>query len=196
MEKTMSKNKHLGKLPNNIEESMANAFKKAGQKTHVHLSHLVSSRKIIDDDAYWDEDEGGGESGSSGVGSLSKKDFETIEAGNEALQKMLMGHETEFGQVSKDRRAYERPSKEQRQGLQQQSGLPHHPLLNTQRFDGMSPNESVEATVNPLAADTLADHLETHPELVNDPKLRAALEHKQRMKAQMRNTSTPTFTRH
>src|SRR5690606_3882325 len=102
--------------------------------------------------------------------------------------------EREFGEVSRDRRG--RPSKEQKQGLQQQSGLPHHPLLSdTQRFDGMAPNESPEATVNPQIAAELEEHLESNPELVNNPQLRMALEHRKRMKQPLAMKSTPTLDR-
>lgn len=162
------------------EEDLAGAFKKALEKASVRVSNLVQQ---------YEEEENN--TGSSSFDDFTQSDIETIIDGNEDLQKFLMDHEKEFGEVSKERRAHAKRDNEQ--GLQQQSGLPHHPLLaDTQRFDGISPNESPEATVNPEISQELEEHLESSPELVNSPQLRAALEQRKQMKAQMSQKSSPT----
>jgi hypothetical protein len=174
-----------------VEKGMAEAFKRAGEKARIHLSKLVNFDEKY---AVFEDDDGEGGPSGSGIGDFTEADLETIEDGNEDLQKILMEGEKAFGEVSKDRRG--RPSKEQQHGMQQQSGLPHHPLLaETQRFDGISPNESPEATVNPEITQMLEDHLESNPELVNNPQLKAALEHRKQMKAQLSQASTPTLNR-
>lgn len=148
-----------------IEQNMANAFRKAGEQASMRLPKLVDLPI-----------------------EQNQNDTDTILDGMEALQKFLMNFEEEFGNVSKDRRGYAK----QERGPQQGSGLPHHPLLgDTQRLDGVFPEESSEPTVNPVIAQELEEYLENHPELVNNPQLRMALENQKRMQQQMSNTITP-----
>lgn len=153
----------------NNEEKITDAFKKAGEQASFRYKKLVELE-------------------------TDQKDTDVILEGNEDLQKFLMDHEKEFGEVSTERRAHRK--KDTEGNILQQSGLPHHPLLdNTQRLDGISPDESPEATINPAAAEELDQILEDDPKLVNSPQLRMALEHRKQMKMQLAQRASMTLNR-
>jgi len=106
-----------------------------------------------------------------------------------AVQTELMKNERRFGNVdSKNRSDPPEVTAENSQQATAGSTLASHPLLaNSQMWAGMAENDSWVAN-----SDTLQEFFETHPELVNDPKLRMQLENAKRNENTLRNTARPT----
>jgi hypothetical protein len=128
------------------------------------------------------------------------------EKGDEFTQLIMQG-QSQFGAVStqrkRNKKSRERAAEHGNQaGMSpiNTGGLPQHPLLNGQRYDGMgddSPLPSVSAQ-DELFGD-LAEQIERHPELKlspelsNDLKLRIELYNRQKLENALR--SRPVLTR-
>lgn len=118
-----------------------------------------------------------------------------VEAKDEELTALMMEDEGKFGAVSKTRR--KRKSRERRSG--QRPDFPQHPLLDTQRFAGLSESDSPLASENVDAQEALLENLaglvEQYPELRLNPALSNSLQARIDLYNKQQHVSAPEFKR-